>query len=240
TGYVANNNQAYIGLGFLDTVSFSKGRHFMKAGFDLRRNSQNTQNTQGGTFVFSPRATAIPNEAFSGNFTGFSFASSLLGIVDSAALSDPGGLGGRRHYYALFFQDDFKVSSKLTLNLGLRWEYQPPSFEVADRLSSWDPNKIDPESKLPGAYDFAGSCQVCTGQRSFGRRSLRDWGPRIGFAYRPFERWTVRASWGIFYEADLFNAFNGTPLGKPTSVAWGGTWQLDADPVQPWAGIFNW
>ena len=90
TGYTANNNQAYIGLGLLETVSFSKGRHVMKAGFDVRRNSQNTQNTQGGAFTFSPRGTAIPNEAFSGNLTGFSFASYLLGIVDSAALSRSG------------------------------------------------------------------------------------------------------------------------------------------------------
>jgi hypothetical protein len=235
-----NDFQVYTGWGFLNTFSFSKGRHFLKAGFDLRRNHLSTRPTQGGSFNFAARGTAIPNEPFSGNLTGYSFASYLLGIVDSAGLGDPVGLGGRRTYYSLFFQDDFKVSHKLTLNIGIRWEYQPPFTEVGDRISSWNPLKRDPVSGLPGAYDFAGDCNGCTGQRYFGNRSLRDWGPRIGFAYRPWEKWTIRGAYGIFYEGDLFNGFSGTPLGKATSVAWGGTWQLSADPVNPWAGIFNW
>jgi hypothetical protein len=226
--------------GFLNTTSFSKGRHFMKAGFDFRRNHYNVFSTQGGQFNFNARATAIPNEAFSGNLTGYSFASYLLGIVDSASLSDPTTLGGRHRYYALFFQDDFKVSSKLTLQLGVRWEYQPPYFEVADRLSSWSTTTRDPASGLLGANQFAGTCSVCTGSHYFGNRSLRDWGPRIGFAYRPFGKWTVRGAYGIFYEADLFDNYSATPLGKPTNVQWGGTYQLSADPVQPWKGIFNW
>jgi len=239
-GDPARSGTNNISFGLLDTVSFSRGRHFMKAGLDVRRNHYNVFSTQGGTFNFAARGTAIPNEAFSGNLSGYAFASYLLGIVDSAALSDPVTLGGRRYYYALFFQDDFKVSSRLTLQLGMRWEYQPPYVEVADRLSSWSPNKIDPESGLPGAYEFAGNCRVCTGQRYFGRRSLRDWGPRIGFAYHPFEKWTVRGGYGILYEGDLFNNFSATPLGKPTNVQWGGTYALSADPVQPWKGIFNW
>jgi hypothetical protein len=235
-----NDFQVYTGWGFLNSTSFSKGRHFMKAGFDFRRNHLSTRPTAGGSFTFGARGTAIPNEAFSGNLTGYAFASYLLGIVDSAGYSDPVGLGGRRHYYGFFFQDDFKVNSKLTLNLGLRWEYQPPFTEVGDRISSWNPDKRDPASGRLGAYDFAGNCPACTGERTFGSRSLRDFSPRIGFAYRPAERWTVRGAYGLYYEGDLFNGFSGTPLGKPTNVAWGGTWQLSADPVNPWAGIFNW
>jgi hypothetical protein len=239
-GYNAKNFIGNVGYGLLDTVSFSSGRHFMKGGFDYRRNMLNEQPTQGGGFTFHPRGTSIPNAAFAGNLTGFAFASYLLGIVDSASLSDPIGTGDRRRYYALFFQDDFKVTKNLTLNLGIRWEYQPPMNEVADRLSSWNPNKIDPVSGLRGAYDFAGNCQVCAGRSSFGRRSLRDWGPRIGFAWQPRTGWTVRGAYGIFYEGDLPNDFTGTPLGKATQLAWGGTWALSADAVTPWAGIFNW
>jgi hypothetical protein len=191
-------------------------------------------------FNFNARGTAIPNESFSGNQTGYGFASYLLGIVDSASLSDPVGLGARRRYLGLYVQDDWKITSNLTLNLGLRWEYQPPMYEVADRYSSWNPDKIDPVSGLPGAYDFAGDCDVCTGKRYFGVKSWKDFGPRVGFAYRWRDAWTIRGAYGIMYEADVPNGYNASPLGKSTSVAWGGTFNLASDPVTPWRGIFNW
>ena len=228
------------GWGILDSVSFSRGRHFLKAGFDYRHNQQNRRQTPASSINFGARGTAIPNEAFSANQTGYAFASYLLGIVDSASLSDPVGLGGRRNYMAMYVHDDFKMTKNLTLNLGLRWEYQPPLYEAKDRLSSWNPSKIDPESGLPGAYDFAGSCKECTGRRYFGRRSFKDFGPRIGFAWRVKEKWTVRGAYGIMYEGDSPNGYNAVPLGKATSVAWGGTFLLNSDPVRPWGGIFNW
>ncbi len=244
-GHDLNKFFGLTGTGIMETLSFSKGRHFMKAGFDHRRNNVNNRWASETTLTFSARATAIPNEAFSGNQTGYAFASYLLGIVDSGTKSDPVPLGGRRHYYAAFFQDDFKVSRRLTLNLGLRWEYQKPNTEVANRLSSWNPNKTDPVTGLPGAYDFAGACQGCTGRTYFGvRHRVRDWGPRFGFAYQPLPRWTIRGAYGIIYEADMFNGALGAPMmetgSSSTNVAWSGSWRLSADPVQPWKGIFNW
>jgi hypothetical protein len=235
-----NDVQAYIGMGLLNTTSFSKGRHFMKAGVDLRRNHQNLRPTQGGTFNFNPLTTSIPGESFSGSQTGFAFASMLLGQVHSAGLADPVGTGGRRNYYSVFFQDDFKVNSRLTLNLGLRWEFQPVFYEVADRYSSWSPDERDPLSGLMGAYQFAGTCPECTGSRVFGRsRPFRDFGPRIGFAWRAFERVTLRGAYGIMFEGDLFNGFGGTPLGGVTRIQAAGVWNLAASniPSQP---IFNW
>ncbi len=117
------------------------------------------------------------------------------------------GIIERVLYFGVFWQDDFKVKKDLTLNLGVRWEYQPPFREVADRLSSWNPNKIDPVSGLRGAYDFAGTCAACTGSHSFGSRTLRDWGPRVGFAWQPRKGWTMRGAYGIFYEGDLPNDY---------------------------------
>jgi hypothetical protein len=239
-GFMNNSFRADGGAGIIDTVSFSKGKHFFKAGFDFRTNYQNRRQTPAGSFSFAARGTSIPNEAFSGTQTGYGFASYLLGIVDNAAWSDPVGLGARRRYFALFFQDDYKVSARLTLNLGLRWEYQPPLTEVKDRLSSWNLQKRDPASGLLGAYDFAGVCNECSGLSYFGRKSYKDFGPRVGFAYRVTNAWTLRGAYGIMYEGDVPNGYNASPLGKPTSVAWGGTYALAADPVNPWAGIFNW
>jgi hypothetical protein len=226
------------GYGILDTVSFSKGRHFMKAGVDFRTAHLNTRGGPGGNFDFNALGTAIPGAAFSGNLTGHAFASFLLGIVHSAGYREVSGNASRRHYYAGFFQDDFKVSNKLTLQLGLRWEHQPPVLEAADRQASWSETAIDPISKLPGAYEFAGNCSACTGKRYFGRRDWLNFGPRIGFAYQPFPKWTIRSAYGIFYEADLNNGLTGAPGGL--GGAFVGTYNLSADPIEPWRGIFNW
>jgi hypothetical protein len=241
-GFPFAQNTTADSYGLLNTFSFSRGRHFMKSGFDYRITRRIRVQTQGGQFDFSPLATAIPREAFSGSLTGYSFASFLLGIVHQGQLIDPVSLGQHRHYYALFFQDDFKVNRRLTLNLGLRWEYQPPFFESADRLSSWNPTKTDPATGLPGAYDFAGDCQGCTGKRTFGRTSRRDFGPRLGFAYQVTPKWTIRGAYGIMYAPDIAGGPGtpGTPLGTATNLHATGTWTLDPDPNQPWNGIFRW
>jgi hypothetical protein len=228
-----------LSWGLQDTLSWSRGRHFIKFGFDVRGNSLNSRSGPGGTFAFNATATAIPNEAFSGNQTGYSFASYLLGIVNNSALSDPVGLGGRRSYYAGFVQDDFKVNRRLTLNLGLRWEIQPPTVEVHDRMSNFSFTKIDPISGLPGATEWAGDCSACSGKRAFGRKDWTGFGPRIGVAWRPFDKWVIRTAYGIMYEADTFNGLSGVIPGG-LGGAYGGTYSLGADPLTPWRGIFNW
>jgi hypothetical protein len=233
-----NDFQAYGGYGLLNTTSWMKGKHFIKMGFDMRRNYMNTRPTAGGSFSFSALSTAIPNETFSGSQTGYAFASYLLGIVDSAGLGVPVGLGGRRDYTSLFVQDDFKVTRRLTLNIGLRWEFQPPYHEQYDRIAAWSPDEKDPATGRMGAYRFAGNCSVCTGQSYFGTRNWMDFGPRFGFAWQVGDGWAIRGGYGIFYDADLFDGFSAIAGGS--SFPWGGSYNLGAASVDRWKGIFNW
>lgn len=223
--------------GIADTVNFSKGRHLMKAGYDFRRFIQNRRRYAGPSFTFSATSTAIPNSSLAGTSAGHAFASYLLGNVYSFSLSEPISIGGRKTFQALFFQDDFKVSPRLTLNLGVRWEYQPPYVEISDRWVSWNTSKIDPASGLPGAYDFAGACEGCTGQRYFGQRDWNNFSPRFGMAYRAGKGLVIRAAYGINYEGDVNN---GTlPFGY-TFFAATGTYSPTYNATQPWAGTFNW
>jgi hypothetical protein len=233
-----NDLSVYAGSGVQATGSLTKGRHFFKFGMDFRRNQLNSRPSQGGSFAFAARGTAIPNESFSGSQTGYAFASYLLGTVDSAGLSVPLGRGGRRHYYGLFVQDDFKVNRTLTLNLGARWELSPPYFEAADRMAAWNIFKRDPQTGLLGAYDFAGSCSQCTGSRHFGQTNYKGVGPRVGLAWQPKPMWTIRSAYGIFFEADLFNDYGATT--GASAFPWQGSYNLAADSVEPWRGIFNW
>ncbi|MEI9975023.1 MAG: TonB-dependent receptor [Ignavibacteriota bacterium] len=239
-GFIYNSFRADMSYALMDTLSYSHGKHFLKFGADLRDAIQNTESGNGTSFTFSARGTAIPNNAYAGSQIGYAFASYLLGIVDSASMTVPTSYGGRRHYYSLFVQDDYKVRRNLTLNLGLRWEFQPPVQEVANRYSSWSPNVIDPKSGLPGAYQFAGNCSECTGQSYFGHKDYKGFGPRLGFSWQPVDKWVVRGSYGILYEGDVFSGYNPTPLGTATSTAWAGSYLLSASSVNPWTGIFNW
>ncbi|MBE0657595.1 MAG: TonB-dependent receptor, partial [Bryobacteraceae bacterium] len=213
---------AYNSGGILATLTMTKGKHFLKMGFDHRRFQFNNRPTPGGSFNFNARATAIPNETFSGSQTGYSFASYLLGIVDSAGLGAPVGLGGRRMYLAGFFQDDYKVTRTLTLNLGVRWDFQPPYTEVADRMASWNMTKTDPQSGLFGAYDFAGTCNLCNGSRYFGTRSYNDFGPRFGLAWQVSDKWVVRSAYGLFFEADNNNSYSA--INGASSFPWAGSY----------------
>jgi hypothetical protein len=235
-GYSQNDFQAYNGYGLTDTVSFSKGRHFIKAGFDFRRNYTNDRPHGNPSFTFNALNTSIPNASFSGVYTGYSLASFLLGTVYSAGNSQPAGLGEIHKYYGAYVQDDFKVTPKFTLNLGLRYEIQAPFQEDFSRIAAWSPTQPDPLSGLNGAYVFAGSCSACTGQPYVGHIDWHDFGPRIGFAWQPLDKWTIRGAYGIFYSPDTQNDF-----GLPTpSFPWAGTYNLGANPINPWQGIFNW
>jgi Carboxypeptidase regulatory-like domain/TonB dependent receptor len=208
-GDTQDDFQAYNSWGASDTVSWSRGRHFLKFGADFRGNQQNNrpQGNLSGTFTFNAAQTGLPGV----NFIGHSFASFLLGDVQNASVGTPLVSGGRIYYYAGFVQDDFKFRQNLTINIGLRYEYQPPIVEVADRSTNFNLDLIDPLTGMRGALEFAGEGPGHTGSRRFVESDKRNFGPRIGFAWSPDEKWAIRGAYGIFYNASVFNGFSGTP-----------------------------
>src|SRR5262249_52738445 len=111
--------------------------------------------------------------------------------------------------FALFLQDDFKVTSRLVLNLGVRWDYQPLPVEQYNRLSNWNPNLIDPAWGFPGALEFASA-----DRRTFAPNHYLDFSPRIGFAYQLAAKTVLRGGYGIFYLARNGNGYSGVPWGQ--------------------------
>lgn len=180
------------------------GRHFMKFGFEARRYNNNTQSPglASGNYNFARNWTQrISNqaEATSGN----EFATFLLGYPSSGLVDrniDPAFFN---YFYAGFFQDDFKVTKRLTLNLGLRWDYESPAMERRDRMvQALDFNATSPIAaqatglNLKGAVLFAGANGAPRG--SF-IPDKNNWAPRAGFAYRLGEKWVIRGGYGLFY-----------------------------------------
>ncbi|MCI0622643.1 MAG: TonB-dependent receptor [Acidobacteria bacterium] len=209
-GFPRNNFQAFNSWGIGDTVSWSKGKHNLKFGVDFRGNQVNNRlrDNTAGTFNFTSEQTGIPGV----NFIGHSFASFLLGGVNNASVAVPLVFGGRTYYYSGFVQDDFKISPKLTLNIGLRYEFQPPQVEVADRTSNFDLNLTDPLTGMKGAVVFAGEGPGRTGSRTFVASEKKNFGPRFGFAYSPDGKTSIRSAYGIFYSPGMINGFEAAPF----------------------------
>jgi carboxypeptidase family protein len=202
----ANRDDKYRGIIFSDTFSYQRGTHNLKFGFEynnLRYQAFHFDNT-GGTFNFEAVTTSIPGEEFSSQM-GNSFASFLLGQVNSANVTPVLNPTAYRTYAALFVQDSWKVNSRLTLNYGLRWSGNSPITEEADRLANFNAGLRDPNfGNLPGAVEYLGTGQGRTGRRTLYNGNWKDFGPSFGFAYRVTDRVVARGGYGITYTPEAF------------------------------------
>lgn len=182
-----------------DTVAWTRGRSNWRFGGEYRWNHLNNRaltNTQGG-LTFNNLATALPGTPAG---TGNSFASFLLGEVASGNARLPQVSGIRRSYWGFFAQNDFKASNKLTLNVGLRWEFMGAPYEQHDRYSTLDLTRPNPlAGNRPGALIFAGEGTGRDGRRKFTKPDYSGWGPRAGFAYALTPKTVLRGGYGLYY-----------------------------------------
>lgn len=192
-----------------DNVSWSKGRHTLTFGGDLRIMHVNSQGGSGAlSFNFSNNTTGAPSQPYA-NQVGFGFASFLLGDVQSASESTPYNLYGRRNAMDLFAQDNWKLTPKLTLNLGLRWDATFRFHEKNGHWNNFDLNAIDPNLGIPGAV-----VAVNGPGGSFEKNEYwTNFGPQIGLAYSPSQKWVFRGSFGILYVPIGIQYYQGVPYG---------------------------
>ena len=195
---------------FIDQFSFTRGRHFLKVGGEIRRNRMaiTRANTLRGSFDFgNPNWTGLQGFANTGN----TFASFLLGMPRQKGRRVSGFFQDLRSTeYAGFIQDDWKVSSKLTINMGLRYMLYSPPIETADRISTLTYPTQRPSNYSEGALFFLtpGNQKFAPNWGRAGKelpRSIyptdkKNWGPRFGFAYRPLNKTVIRGGYGIFFD----------------------------------------
>jgi hypothetical protein len=192
-----------LGIALDNNWLWSKGRNTFNIGIDFRRSYQddNEDQTEGGQFSFSQRTTSVPNTG-DPNFGkyGSSFASFLLGIPDQANRANNIEARLRNWLLAPYIQDDIKLSPRLTVNLGLRWDIQAPFTENDNNIVFFDPNK---PGTLPGA-NIAGSATKfgnCTGCAGYDRADIHfsHFGPRLGFAYQLTRKMVVQGGFSIAF-----------------------------------------
>jgi hypothetical protein len=203
-------SESYV---YQDTFSYLRGRHSLKFGGEVRRYRYNTYEPGplSGDFTFTDRETSLPGFT---SVTGHPFASFILGAINHGSRSvyttEPGYRAG---LYAFFAQDDFKATSKLTLNVGLRWEIPMPQREALNRESGFDSTVPNPGAdNIPGALVFLGNCSTCVHRNSFQDWYFKEFGPRVGLAYQFYKNLVFRGGYGISYGPPIENNFGSQNL----------------------------
>ncbi len=202
--------QTYI---LSDSIAWLHGKHSFKLGGEAWQMQLNAfPTTQDAlTYDFSNISTSSP---VAKKTTGFGFASFLLGEVDSAERKVPLTSHPRRNYFDLYFQDDWKATQKLTLNLGIRWEQAEAMTTTDNRWANFNLNTTNTVLGVPGAYEFASSSQ-----RTFEKgKQWTNFAPRLGFAYAVGEKSVIRGAYGIYYAPLAIQYWFGVPY-----AGWGGT-----------------
>ncbi len=188
------------------------GRQSFTLGYDLTR-LRIFHDSVFSNFGFDSKPTSDPQNVAN---TGQAFASFLLGLPSNASrIVGQDDLDLRQFLHHIYIQDDFKVNPKLTLNLGLRWEYDQWPHHIRGRLSGFD--------TITGQL-FWVSTNPITGQAPNVRPQVADpryhnFAPRIGFAYRVTPNTTLRSSYGIFYNSNFSWEWSSSRGGWPYSVS---------------------
>lgn len=191
---------------YLDNVTFIRGKHTFKAGADFKKVGRNFTQILGfpaGIFGFGGGFT---NDPLNTTGTGNGFADFLLGIPANGSLIRNAGMAGLRSTeFAAYWQDTWKVTQKLTLNYGIRYELWTPQTEVHDRGTNFDlgTGKL----LLPGGE---GASDPGYMNRALVRTDKNNFAPRFGFAYKFTENNVLRASYGVFYVAESQAGFQFT------------------------------
>jgi hypothetical protein len=205
---------------FTENLTWIKGRHSLKFGGEIRREqftifqpaeSRGTLSF-GGEFTDNPAAPTTGGEAI---------ATFLLGIPDSGAITNLHNVDYRRPIYSLYAQDDFRVTPRLTLNLGLRYELFTTIKESHDEQATFDFNQealiVPKGQKMQLTPTLAQSIPVLdTGSRGLISPDLNNFAPRVGIAYQITNKLVLRSGYGVFYGGQENGPFsNPSPAFNP-------------------------
>ena len=207
---------------FSGSMTKISGGHNMKIGGETRRNQldYNQPGNPSGRFNFGRGITCRLINSCPAN-EGNGLATMLLGWSTGSEYHIEPKTFSRSAYWGFYFQDDWKISRKLTLNLGLRYDFDVPRWELLNRYSYWD---LDAQSPIqaPGSITKGVLRFVDDNRRSPFDSDLNNWQPRIGFAYAASPKTAIRAGYGLFYQLSRATVFGrpGTGFTINAPVPW--------------------
>jgi outer membrane receptor protein involved in Fe transport len=219
-------NQVRDTLAVQGSMTKLTGRHSMKSGFDFRipRFHLNRNLNSTGTFSFNRAMTQGPDPLRATAIGGFGAASLLLGAGAGGNVTHTDVFTLNRQYYGLYFQENWKLTNRFTLNLGIRYSLEIGQNESHDRIAYLDldsPNPLGQKVGLPlrGLLGFVGRGGV---SRNMVDTDKNNFGPRVGFAWRLGENTVVRSGYGVFYapSGSRHTMLTYTPVLTPTPTGW--------------------
>ena len=195
-----------------------KGSHAIKTGYDMLFCQFNTfrPDYPSGTFSFSRNYTQGVDPSMASATAGYGLASAMLGAPDGGSFTVGPSLALLQTSYNWYLQDDWKVSRTLTVNLGVRFEYQTPFKERYNHLAYFDPSATEPVTGLKGVL------LPTTSSHRYPSNPDKNWAPRVGLAWTFMPNTVFRAGYGLFY-APGSGGIGSSPgdLGSGSSVSTG-------------------
>jgi len=196
----------------LNNVQWNVGKHSFTFGGQIAWLQYNvTPNTGGSspltianavteTAAINKSSNSSPAYAATSN-TGYSYASFLIGQIDKGSLTQNlvQQFNSRFRAISPYVQDNWKVNEKLTLDLGLRWDYFPTLLDAHDNMSFFSPTLANPVTGTNGALQFAGTGSGTCNCRTPVNNYFKNFGPRIGLAYQVDPKTVIRSSYGIMF-----------------------------------------
>jgi Carboxypeptidase regulatory-like domain/TonB-dependent Receptor Plug Domain len=179
-------------------VTWLRGAHSLKSGFDLLFNAFNIFRPErpAGSYDFGRAFTQGPDPLTSNVLSGYGVATFLLGAPTGGSITDDPSLAASQRYYSWYVQDDWKARRNLTLSVGLRWEYQTPWSDRFDLLGYFDPDAVDPLTKQKGVLRFVGRDGNPRYQSDPDRNNFA---PRVGLSWEFMKDTVMRIGYGLFY-----------------------------------------
>ncbi len=198
-GSSSYNGTNQPGWGLRDDLSYTRGNHSLKFGFQYQDQHADGFGQQdiGGRADFSYQSTSIPGNTSFPNSGGSSFASFLTGQAFLGRTETIRNVTQRFPYFGFYAQDDYRVTRRLVVNFGVRYDLTQPPTNSKDEYSDFNPTKANPAAgNIAGALWFAGNGTGRENTRSLVPGWYGGIGPRIGAAYTVNDKTTVRAGFG--------------------------------------------
>ncbi len=215
--YMFGRQESHAALMSLSRIA---GDHVVKVGSEVRMNRANrfANSRASGGFDFDRAYTQGPNALAASTSAGNAIASALLGVASAGTLNVASNPATQNWYNGFYFQDDWRLTEKLTVNLGLRYDLEWPFTERFNNISWFDPAAESPIASSVPSLNLKGGIVFADGNRrtpwDIDRNNLA---PRIGLAYQLSDGLVLRAGYGMFYAPHPYGTSDNIGVGFSAS-----------------------